>query len=97
MDRISEDSSVRLNFGDESVLINRVFDNIHIFDWLGHSILKIVDNDSGFMQWHMPQEQGLWIAEEALITPVYRPEITQREYDGYLRYMETRVDDSWLE
>jgi len=95
-ERIQDDFSVRLNWGEESILINRVYDNVHIFDWLGHGILKLV-GEEGFLQYHTTQDQALSVANNAGITPVYRPEITPTEYEQYLRTQEYFLGDDWLE
>ncbi len=95
LERIQPNFSVSLNLGGEETLVNRIYDNIHLFDWLGHSILKIVGNE-GFMQWHTSMESGLKVAEASGITPVYRPEITQEEYEQYLLFQEQMMGDDWL-
>jgi len=95
-ERIQPDFSVKVNMGGESVLINRVYDNIHLFDWLGHSILKIV-SEEGFLQWHTSYDNGVAVANSAGITPVHRPEITPQEYEQYLQYVEHTMDDSWID
>jgi hypothetical protein len=94
-ERIQDNFSVQVNLGGEATLVNRIYDNVHIFDWLGHSILKIVGQE-GFLQWHTSQENGLKVANAAGITPVYRPEITQEEYDQYLLFQEQMLSDDWL-
>ena len=86
MDRIVNMPAIRTNFGGEEVILHRIYDNIHIFDWLGHSILKIV-NEQGFLQWHTTQEQGLRIAEASGIIPVYRESIEPTEHEGYLSFV----------
>lgn len=93
--RIQPDFSVMVKFGEEEVLVNRVYDNIHIFNWLGHGILKIV-SEEGFLQWHTTQDMALEVAERAGITPVQRPEITPQEYDQYPATQEHFLSDEWL-
>ena len=95
-ERIQTNFSVNLKLGDEEVLINRVYDNVHIFDWLGHSILKIVGQD-GFLQWHTSQANDIEVANAAGITPVYRPEITPEEHEQYLAYQQQFLTDDWLQ
>jgi hypothetical protein len=94
-ERITPNFSISLKLGEENVLINRIYDNIHLFDWLGHSILKIVGQE-GFLQWHTSLDNGVKVAEAADITPVYRISITQEEYDQYLAYQEQFLCDDWL-
>jgi len=93
--RIQPDFSVAVNLGEEATLINRVYDNVHIFDWLGHGILKIVSTE-GFLQWHLTQDSALQVAEAAGITPVYRPEITEHEYQQYIQFQEHFLGEDWL-
>lgn len=95
-ERIQPNFSVNLKLGEEEVLINRVYDNVHIFNWLGHSILKIV-GEEGFLQWHTSMDNGLKVAEAANITPVYRPEITPEEYEKYLEFQNQMLSDEWLQ
>lgn len=93
---VSRNFSIKVTFGEEEQLVNRVYDHVHLFRPLGHSIVKLVTTD-GFQQWHMPIEQGEAIAEAAGIIPTEREEIAETEYDGYTRYLEATLDDSWLE
>jgi hypothetical protein len=93
--RIEPDFSISVNMGEDSVLINRIYDNVHVFDWLGHGILKIV-SEQGFLQWHTTQASALEVANAAGITPVYRPEITPTEYEQYLKFGEQMLSDDWL-
>lgn len=94
-DRVVDDFSVKINFGEKEELVNRVYDHVHIYEWLGHGILKLVTT-GGVEQWHLPQDQALWIAESAGITPIYEQTITSTEYETYLRYQETFLTDDWL-
>jgi len=94
-ERIQPDFSLRLNMGEESIIVNRIYDNVHIFDWLGHGILKLV-GEEGFLQYHTTQEQALGVANAAGITPVYRPEITPHEHEQYLAMQEQLLSDDWL-
>jgi hypothetical protein len=93
---IEKDYCVRVTFGSEEQLVSRVYDHVHLFRPLGYSIVKLVTTD-GFQQWNMPIEQGEAIAEAAGIKPTERDEISESEYDMYLRYQESRLGDDWLE
>lgn len=95
-ERITPDYSVAVNLGEESTLINRVYDNVHIFDWLGHGILKIVSNE-GFLQWHTTQETALKVAEAAGIDPLYRTSITEHEHGQYLEFQQQFLSEDWLQ
>jgi hypothetical protein len=88
--------SVRVTFGDQEQLVNRIYDHVHLFRPLGHSIVKLVTED-GFQEWHTPLEQGEAVAEAAGIVPIEREEISQPEYDAYMRYQASTLNDSWLE
>lgn len=93
---VQPDFSIKVTFGDEEQLVNRVYDHVHLFRPLGHGIIKLITNE-GFQQWHLPIEQAEAVAEASGITPTDRQEITQQEYDAYLRYQEATIDESWLE
>lgn len=93
---IQPDFSIRVTFGDEEQIVNRVYDHVHLFRPLGHGIIKIMTSE-GFQQWHLPIDQAETVAEGAGITPIERPEISQKEYDAYLRYQEKTMDDDWLD
>lgn len=95
-DRIQPDFSIAVNMGGDKVLINRIYDNVHLFDWLGHGILKIVAEE-GFLQWHTSYDTAVEVANNAGITPVHRPEITPTEHEQYLKYQEQFLGDNWLE
>lgn len=92
MERVRPDMSIRLNYGDESVLVDRVYDNVHIFDWLGYGLLKLVTQD-GYKQIPLTVEQAQEIANAAGITPVYRPEISEAEHEHYLRVQAQNLED----
>jgi len=91
MNRVQPDFSVGVSFNDTRILVDRVYDNIHIFDWLGYSLLKLVTNE-GFRQVPLSMEQGLQIATATGITPVYRPEITESEHEHYLQVQAMRLE-----
>lgn len=93
--RIQPDFSIKVNMGGESVLINRIYDNVHLFDWIGHGILKIVAEE-GFLQWHTSYDTAVEVANSAGITPVHRPEITPKEYEQYLSFQDQMLNDDWL-
>lgn len=95
MDRVNPDRSVRLNLGETEVLVDRVYDHVHIFSWLGHGILKII-TEKGLMQAHVSEADARRVAEEAGIKPLERDEISAKEYEKYLETQESRLDDSWL-
>jgi hypothetical protein len=85
-DRIKPDFSVRFNFGGQDVFINRMYDHVHIYSWLGHGILKVI-GEEGFQQWHVGEASARQVAEAAGIVPIERTEISEKEYQGYLNAM----------
>lgn len=95
MDRVNPNFSVGVNIGEQRLLVDRVYDHVHLFPWLGHGILKIL-TDEGLMQIHVGQEDALKVAEGAGIKPLVRDEISQSEYDKYLEAQETQLE-RWLE
>jgi hypothetical protein len=96
MERVNKDFSVRIDLGDEQVLVDRVYDNIHIFPWIGHAILKLV-TEEGMMQVHTTIDEALRVAEATGIKPLEREEISEREYEKYLDIQVSQLDDSLLE
>lgn len=95
MDKIRPNYSVNVNFGGTELLVDRVFDNIHLFKWLGHGILKVICDD-GLVQIHTSESEALRVAEAAGIIPVERDEISQSEYNTYLSAQETQLD-KWFD
>ena len=96
MIEIGRDFSVAVTFGGQEQLVNRVFDHVHLFRPIGHSIIKLVTTD-GFQQWHVPVESGERVAEAAGIIPTDRKEITEREWEGYLSFQDSQLNDGWLD
>lgn len=96
MERVQSDFSIGVNFNETRVMVDRVYDNVHIFDWLGYSLLKLV-TDEGFRQVPLSVEQGLQIANAAGITPVYRPEISESEHEHYLQVQALRLEEQFGE
>jgi hypothetical protein len=94
--RIQPDFSVGMYLGEEKYLVDRVYDQVHVFSWLGHGILKIVTQE-GIAQWHLPQADAEIVADAAEINVNYRKEIAQSEYEVYLRYLEQTMDTDWLD
>lgn len=89
--------SVPVYVGEEHHRFDPHYDTVHIFEWLGHSITKLIIEGEGLAQIHAAQEYGLAICEAAGVEPFYRSTIGQREYDAYQRYLAGTIDDSWLE
>lgn len=95
MDRVRPNFSVGVNMGGEKVLVDRVYDHVHVFNWLGHGILKII-TDEGLLQVHTTEEDALRVAEAAGIVPTLREEISETEYEKYLEAQENQME-GWLE
>jgi hypothetical protein len=93
---IVPDFSMRLNLGEHSFLVDAVYDRVDIFIPLGCGILKLI-TEEGFLQVVTSLEDAEDVAEQAGIQPNYRDSIRQREYDHYLDFKETTLDDDWLE
>lgn len=99
MDRVRRNEvSVRVHLGDEqSYLFDAHYDTIHTFRWLGHSILKMVDGELGFIQIHTSAEYGDALAENVGCEVFERETIGAREYESYIQYIESTMGDNWLE
>lgn len=94
MDRVQPDFSVGVNFNDIRILVDRVYDNVHIFPWLGYSLLKLVTNE-GFRQVPLSAEQGLEVATATGIKPLYRDEISASEHEHYLQVQAMRLENEY--
>ena len=94
-DRIKPTFSVPLEFEGEKYLIDRRYDHLHIFRWVGMGIFRILTAE-GLMQMMMGQEQGEHIAEQAMVTPIYREEWTVEEREMYYSWAAHTMDDDWL-
>lgn len=89
--------SIPVEIGDQEFLFDPHYDTVHIFSWLGHSIIKLIVEGGGLAQIHCPDSYGYDLAERAEVEPFMRTTIGQREYEAYKRYLTSVVDDSWLE
>lgn len=97
-DRIRhKELSVPVYVGDEKCLFDPHYDTVHLFRWLGHSITKVIIEGEGLAQIHAAIEYGEAICEAAGVEPFERTTIGKREYDQYLKYQASIVDDTWLE
>lgn len=92
---VNPDFSIMLNYGERQFLINRAFDNIHLFHKFGFAMLKIVDQ-TGFLQICVPIEDALAVAEASAIKPLERDEISESEYRHYQKYQEENLSDDIL-
>ena len=94
MERVNPDFSIGVNFNDHKVLVDRVYDNVHVFPWLGYSLLKLITSE-GFVQVPLTAEQGLDVAENAGIIPVYREEIAESEHEQYLQIQALSLEEQF--
>lgn len=94
MERVKPDFSIRVSFTDSFAVVDRVYDQVHIFDWLGYSLLKLVTSE-GFNQIPVTVEQGLEVAKNAGIIPTLRNEIAESEHEHYLKVMAMRLEDTY--
>jgi hypothetical protein len=96
-ERIQPDFSVQVKFDDEnSFLVDRTYDHIHVYSWLGYGILKLI-TEEGVLGISLPESDALRIAETAGIIPIMRQEISEREYAQYLAFSEAMLGDDWLQ
>lgn len=91
-DRIKPDFSIGIDFGDQHFLIDRVYDHVHTFAWLGYGLLKIITQE-GVMQMSCWQSDAEEIAEQAGIIPIRREEISVAEYKLYGKFVIFALDD----
>lgn len=97
---IKPNRSVRLHAnttqGDMEFALDPVYDRIDRFRQLGFNILKIVDPQRGFAQLPLEDETAALVAIEAHLPVVDREFITESEYELYLNWCESNLDE-WLE
>lgn len=96
MDRVSPDFSAGLMINDKKVLVDRVYDHVHVFDWLGYALLKLVTED-GISQVPLDLAEADAICVGSGIIPIMRQEISVSEHEYYLKVTQSKLDDSWLE
>lgn len=95
MDRVTPDFSAGLMLNDEKVLVDRVFDHVHIFDWLGYALLKLI-TDEGIAQVPLDLEQADAICVGAGIIPIMRHEISVSEHEYYLQVQATQLEQEFI-
>ena len=95
IERVKPDFSVRMTVGTDEILINRIFDHVHLFRWLDHGILKLITQE-GFVQYHVSLEHAEKVARAAGIIAIERTEISEREHESYLTAMGSFMTDEWL-
>ena len=94
-ERIREDFSTPLADGQGNEwLLDARFDFIRTFPWLNHAIINIV-TETGINRLHTTQEQGLLVAEKALIPCVSLDWITKSEHETYITTQTDRLEDLW--
>jgi hypothetical protein len=92
-DRIQPDGfSIGINIGETEYLFDPHYDSVHVFDWLGHGLLKIICEE-GLAQIHTSQADAEEVAVRSGADVHYRKHIGQREYDKYLEFMAKTMDD----
>lgn len=72
----------------ETYLLSPKYDRIDVFLELGHSAIKIYDDEIGLITLHTDCEDALRVHKNAGIPLVIRENITQTEYEGYERHWE---------
>ena len=87
-----EDISIGVQVGETEYLFDPHYDSVHVFDWLGHGILKIICEE-GVAQVHTYQADAEETAVRAGADVHYRKSIGQREYAQYLNFMAKTMDD----
>lgn len=95
IDRVKPDYSAGLMLNDRKVLVDRVYDHVHVFDWLGYGILKLV-TEEGIAQVPLTLEQADSICVGAGIIPIMRHEISVSEHEYYLEVQAGLLDREFL-
>jgi len=95
IDRVTPDFSAGLMLNDKKVLVDRVYDHIHIFDWLGYGLLKLV-TEEGIMQVPLDLAQADAICIGAGIIPIMRHEISVSEHEYYLEIQAKQLEQEFI-
>lgn len=95
MDRVTPDFSAGLMLNDEKVLIDRVYDHVHVFDWLGYALLKLI-TEEGVMQVPLNLAQADAICIGAGIIPIMRHEISESEHEYYLKVQALQLEQDFV-
>jgi len=95
MNRVKPDYSAGLMLNDTKVLVDRVYDHIHIFDWLGYGLLKLV-TEEGITQVPLDLEQAAAICTGAGIIPIMRQEISASEHEYYLQVQALQLEQEFM-
>ena len=95
MDRVTPDFSAGLMLNDEKVLIDRVYDHVHVFDWLGYALLKLI-TEEGVMQVPLNLAQADAICVGAGIIPIMRHEISVSEHEYYLEISAKQLEQDFM-
>ena len=85
MERIVDDYSVRVGITgtEDSFIVSPKYDRVDVFGWLGHSILRVVQ-DEGMAHYHVPEETGRRVAEQTGIPLAECEFMLQSDYENYL-------------
>jgi len=86
---------LRIEQTGREYLLNAKYDKCDYFDWLGHFVLKVFDDEQGLVSLHVDDETALTVVEYAEIPIVPRKFIFQSEYDGYLKGLEGQIE-GWV-
>ena len=95
MDRVTPDFSAGLMLNDQKVLVDRVYDHVHVFDWLGYGLLKLV-TEEGIVQVPLDLEQADAICIGAGIIPIMRHEISASEHEYYLKVKALELEQEFI-
>jgi len=95
IDRVKPDFSVGLMLNDQKTLVDRVYDHVHVFDWLGYALLKLI-TEEGVVQVPLDLEQADAICVGAGIIPIMRHEISVSEHEYYLQVQATQLEKEFM-
>jgi len=95
MNRVERDFSAGLMLNDKKVLVDRVYDHVHVFDWLGYGILKLV-TEEGITQVPLNLEQADAICIGSGIIPIMRHEISVSEHEYFLKVKSLELEQEFM-
>lgn len=94
------DQLFRVNIGngdreDQHYMVNAKYDRIDLFTRYGQYVLKVMDEEDGLVSLYVDEPTAFRVQDYAGLPIVPRDQITQSEYEAYLKAQATDLED-WI-
>lgn len=90
------DQVYHLKTTEEDIYLSPVYDKIDFFPGFGHYILKVYREDE-MEAYHITEDAAKQINKVSLVPYAIREDMHQSEYEGYLTFKASQLDDDWLD